>query len=176
MAEKISGIYRIVCIKNGRYYYGSSKNIAGRWYTHQSRLRKKEHHNSIMQNAWNKHGEQSFRVEIVEHVSEEKLIEVEQKYLNEYFGKPNCMNVAKDASASARGITRTTEQRKKISEALKGKSPSPETRRKISESLKGGKHSAERSKKISESLKGRKHSAEHCKKISDSMTIYHSLR
>ncbi len=34
MKEKISGIYRIVCIKNGRYYYGSLKNIMRRWQQH----------------------------------------------------------------------------------------------------------------------------------------------
>ena len=51
-----------------------------------------------MQNTWNKHGENSFRIELVEQVVESKLLEAEQTYLDEHVGKSNCMNIAKDAT------------------------------------------------------------------------------
>ncbi|KKM74973.1 hypothetical protein LCGC14_1394840, partial [marine sediment metagenome] len=80
MAEKISGIYRIVCVKNGRYYYGSSNNIRRRWIQHRSVLRRNGHRNPIVQRTWNKHGENSFRCELTEIVPIDKLLEVEDVY------------------------------------------------------------------------------------------------
>jgi len=91
--DKISGIYRIVCTKNGRYYYGSSKNIRRRWNEHKNLLRKNAHWNPVMQRSWNKHGIDSFRIELIEKISKDSLFEVEQIYLTEHVGKSNCMNV-----------------------------------------------------------------------------------
>jgi len=113
--EKVSGIYRIVCVKNGNYYYGSAKNITYRWYKHRYCLRHNIHINSWVQHTWNKYGEESFRVEITELVPEEKLFEVEDKYLKEHVGKPHCMNISNDAHTP----TLTPSIRKKISLASK---------------------------------------------------------
>lgn len=90
---KISGIYRIVCTKNGRYYIGSSSNINKRWATHKKQLSDNVHPNVFMQRAWNKYGETSFRIEILEHVSNDMLLSVEQNYLSEHVGSQNCMNL-----------------------------------------------------------------------------------
>lgn len=103
MVEKISGIYRIVCVKNGRYYYGSSKNIHLRWLRHKRALRKNVHDNPIVQRVWNKHGEDTFRVELIKKVPKDRLLEVENVYLKEHVGKSNCMNIAKDAFAPMLG-------------------------------------------------------------------------
>jgi len=101
MIKKISGIYRIVCIENGRYYYGSAKNISSRWGGHKSALRGGYHKNPIVQHVWNKHGESSFRIELIEEIVEDKLFEVEQIYLDEHVGKPNCMNLNPFASGGS---------------------------------------------------------------------------
>lgn len=79
--EKICGIYRIVCTKNGRFYYGSSVNINKRWIKHRCDLKNNKHQNIILQRCFNKHGEKYFRIEIVELTSQEKLLEIENIYL-----------------------------------------------------------------------------------------------
>jgi len=54
-----------------------------------------------------------------------------------------------------RGIPRTDEVKRKISEANKGKYPSEETRIKMSKTRKGKKFTEEHKRKISEALKGK---------------------
>jgi len=139
MTEKVSGIYRIVCVKNGRYYYGSSKNIFKRWDVHKCSLRKNSHCNSIIQRSWNKHGESTFRIELEKLVEEARLFEVEQVYLDEHVGKSNCMNINSVAQggSSFTGRKHSLKSRKKMSEAKKGKTHSLETRKKMSEAKKG---------------------------------------
>ncbi len=176
MVEKVSGIYRIVCVKNGRYYYGSSKNIHARWNAHLSQLKNCKHNNLYMQRVWNKHGESSFRVELVEAVEESRLLEIEQRYLNEHVGKSNCMNVALDAMAPMRGRlnpaagklfgddnpSKRPEVKQKISQSLMGHEISDETKRKISQSKVGKSngwlgrtHFPEARRKISEANTGK---------------------
>ena len=73
-----------------------------------------------------------------------------------------------------KGLTRSEETRRKLSETLKGHTVSEETRRKMSEANKGRARSDETRRKISESLKGENnpffgqhHSEESRKKMSD---------
>lgn len=128
MAEKISGIYRIVCVKNGRYYYGSSVDVWARWSQHKSALRKGTHHNPHMQKAWNKHGDTMFRIELIEIVSKFNLEEVENRYLVEHVGSRNCFNSGVDATRPLlnrcpwnKNRPWTKEERKKISQSLIGR-------------------------------------------------------
>jgi group I intron endonuclease len=76
----LSGIYKIVNTKNQKFYLGSSKNIEKRWWRHKSDLRTGKHHNTHLQRAWNKYGEQHFVIEVIELT--EKLLEREQYYLD----------------------------------------------------------------------------------------------
>jgi group I intron endonuclease len=80
------GIYRIKNKINGKCYYGSSKNIEKRWKTHLNQLRNKKHINCILQNAWNKYGENNFIFEVVEECNTETLFEIEQGYIDSLGG------------------------------------------------------------------------------------------
>lgn len=125
--EKVGGIYRIVCVKNGRYYYGSSNNIYKRWRSHTRQLRKGTHYNSIIQRSWDKWGGQSFHIELVEIVVKENLLETEQKYLDENVGKSNCMNMSYLANGGPpMGHQVSISTRRKISKTLKGRKLSKE--------------------------------------------------
>lgn len=62
-----------------------------------------------MQRSWNKHGEQSFRVELIERAQSNELAEVEQQYLDEHLGKPNCFNIGKDADCPFRGVPHSSD-------------------------------------------------------------------
>lgn len=164
-----SGIYKITCTANGKFYIGRTKDIKHRANQHFTNLRRNVHNNGILQRCFNKYGAASIVIELIEPIADVKTqIIREQEYLDKYIGSDLCMNINKSAevqcdvpyteerrrkiSASRKkqvGLQkRTAEQRKHISDALKGHVLSEETRRKISEAHKGKKLSEEHKAKV----------------------------
>jgi hypothetical protein len=72
----ISGIYKIVNIKNGKMYIGSSKNIKRRWGIHKSSLKNNRHHSVYLQRAWNKYGKENFVYEVIKEMPNTSDIEL----------------------------------------------------------------------------------------------------
>lgn len=75
--KNVCGVYKIICNKN--FYIGSSKNIQQRFYKHRRELRKGIHKNEHMQNVYNKYGEESFSLELIEECN------IVEKYLKEQY-------------------------------------------------------------------------------------------
>jgi len=160
----VSGIYIISNTKNLKVYIGQAQNIAARWRSHKSKLKRGVHDNRHLQSAWNKYGEVTFSFRVLEYCDPEYLDDREQHFLNLYVGKSICYNIAKDATAPYRGRLHTEETKLKQSESAKLRPPkSEETRRKMSESLKGRKllpFSDERRLNMSNARIGKHHSEE----------------
>lgn len=68
------GIYKITNIVNRKAYIGKSKDIEFRIITHFSKLRNNKHYNAYLQRSFNKYGEDSFQVEILEECYEDYII------------------------------------------------------------------------------------------------------
>jgi group I intron endonuclease len=83
------GIYKIVNIIDGKCYYGSSADIDKRFLLHLRTLRNGTHHNTHLQRAWIKYGEDAFVFEVVEECSTSQLLIVEQAYLDNNVGGYN---------------------------------------------------------------------------------------
>lgn len=81
----IQGIYMIKCIANGRIYIGQSVNIKGRAQEHRRALEKGIHNNKIMQNYFNKYGQENFIIEIVEKVENAKNLTDRENYWASYY-------------------------------------------------------------------------------------------
>jgi len=146
------GIYQIRNLINGKIYIGSTNDFKRRHNEHQVELRGNRHHCKHLQNSWNKYGEDVFVFEILEKLDNvEKLIGVEQKYLDRFHPE---YNITYDARSPARGMVVSDKTRKLLSKLQSGKN----------NSFYGGKHSKETLKKISASGKGHKMS-EHQKRI-----------
>ena len=112
----ISGIYKIQSIvKPERFYIGSALNIKNRWSSHLDYLRK-EKHNRILQNHYNKYGVDDLEFIILEPCLPEFLLIREQYYID--FLKPY-FNVCLVAGNSC-GVKATDETRKKMSDQRKG--------------------------------------------------------
>lgn len=92
-SKPVSCIYEITC-KN-YIYIGSTIIFTKRKFEHLWKLRKKIHPNLTLQNIYNKYGENKIKFSIIENVPSEKLIEIEQKYIDTYKGdkKKKLINV-----------------------------------------------------------------------------------
>lgn len=120
-----SGIYKITCTENGKFYIGSTINFRTRCRTHRYTLNANTHKNRALQSAWNKYGKKSFIFEIIDRVSCDDLIAVEQMYLDtlQPFDKVG-YNLVKIAGSQL-GKRHSKESKIKMSRSAKNrKSPS----------------------------------------------------
>jgi group I intron endonuclease len=162
---KKSGIYLIKNIINNKVYVGSAVNIHKRWKEHKKHLKEGKHHSCHLQHAWDKHGEQNFKFEIIEEVSNpDHLLSYEQVYLDYYksYEEERGYNICKVAGSQL-GMKRTEETRQKMREAAKN--ISEETRQKMREASIGRKHTEETKQKLREANTGKKLSEETKQKL-----------
>jgi group I intron endonuclease len=112
---KQSGIYKIICLVNGKIYIGSAKNIKERFKLHLIYLNKNKHKNSHLQYAFNLYGEKNFIFTIIEFVNIENLIEREQYWLDatKCYDRTIGFNICLKANSSL-GVKRTPEFKEKI--------------------------------------------------------------
>lgn len=82
MKEKICGIYCIENIVNNKKYIGSSIDIRSRWKHHINALNRNTHHSILLNRAWNKYKEDSFKFYILEECLKNELIIKEQYYID----------------------------------------------------------------------------------------------
>lgn len=173
--EKIIGIY---CIENSiskKKYIGQSVNIKERWNKHKYELKRNEHDNDYLQNAWNKYGEDSFKFYILEECEQFELDDKEIYYIEQYniINRKYGYNLKTGGQNNPRA---TEESNKKLSKKVKESyvsNPSliekrkkdaliqwsnPDIKNKITGKNNGmyGKHHTEEARnKISEKAKGR---------------------
>lgn len=134
MLHHYAGIYAIICKANNKYYVGSSKDIQNRWWSHLYCLRKSKNSCKLLQNAWNKYGEEAFVLQVLEKVDDiDKLIEVEQRYLD--FLQPE-YNLRKIAERNT-GIHWDPEMVERVAAQNRGRKMSPEFSANLSRKLKG---------------------------------------
>ena len=121
-----AGIYLITCTANNDRYVGSAKNLLSRRREHWCNLRLKRHHNTHMQNVWNKYGSDTFVFEVIEKVVDRALlIEREQYWIDTL--RPE-LNKAKKAESGFLGLVHTEATRARLSEIQRQRMQSAERR------------------------------------------------
>lgn len=93
-------IYKISCKNSDKIYIGESVNVSSRIVKHFSRLRHNLHPNKWLQNIFNKHGEESMIVEILEYCNGSSKCELRKKeafYQNKHIDV--CISFDKNAVA-----------------------------------------------------------------------------
>ena len=167
-----TGVYKITCLDNGRFYIGQALNIEDRWKRHLRSLKREKHCNIHLQRVYDKYGKDSLKFEILALCPSQLLDPIENGYLKLYVGTENCMNIARDAKNSWKGRKHTEETCAKMREAAKGKKLSEEHKAAISKAGKGRVFSDETRAKLSlantgkQPWLGKKHSEETKKKMS----------
>jgi group I intron endonuclease len=163
------GIYKILNVKNNKFYVGSAVNFTRRKRIHWWRLRRGDHSNKHLQAAWNKYGESSFVFVVVEELGEDvDLLKAENVWLTEHVGKEYCYNLAQNASAFGLGrvgplnpmwgktFSHTGEAKARISAASAARVQTEEEKAKRRKSMKGHFVAPSTKAKISASLSGDK--------------------
>jgi group I intron endonuclease len=111
-----SGVYQIRCLRNGKVYIGSALNLARRQREHWNALRAGKHANERLQHAWDRYGPEQFTFTVLELVGSDRLIDVEQAWINRTQSGRDGFNIHMVAR-SALGIKRRPETRAAISDA-----------------------------------------------------------
>ncbi len=185
-----SGIYKITCTANKKFYIGSAVNLSHRQWDHFSFLRRNKHKNPHLQRAWNKYGEPVFTFEVLEFVLPISLTAREQYWFKKLkpFGKRG-FNIAHTAGSNLgmkqsletiakRAATLAVTSKKRSPEAIEksrlgnlGKKMSPEAIEKMRQSKlgkpphnRGKKASLETREKQRQSKLGKKRSLESVEK------------
>lgn len=137
--EKISGIYCIENLVNGKKYIGQSKDIYHRKLGHLRQLNRNSHYNKYLQRSWNEHGEKNFLFSVIETCDNSLLNEKEIYYIALY--KTNvfdCGYNLNDGGSGNIGYIITEENKRRISEMQMGRHLTLSWKQHISESHKKG--------------------------------------
>jgi group I intron endonuclease len=111
--EVLCGVYAIENTATNKVYIGSSSNIHARFASHRHALRHGIHKNKHLQSSWKKHGEKAFVFHVIEIVSEERLLEKEQEWIDS-FGDYNITGATRNL-----GTPWTKERREKQAHVMK---------------------------------------------------------
>lgn len=114
-------IYKISCDNHSRFYIGKATDLHDRWLKHLSDLRLNKHHNKEMQYCYNKYGEDSFHIEIIDEfdsITKEELAEKEIEYIRKFDSYYNGMN--ETTGGEGRGRIVSDEEKRQMSERVKG--------------------------------------------------------
>ena len=110
-----SGIYKIENIDTGTVYIGQSDDIDRRLKAHKASLKSGTHHNTYLQNSYNKHGERAFEYSIIEECDVADLDEREMFWIAEYDSFYSGYNMT-TGGGGTRGYIASEETRRKLSE------------------------------------------------------------
>lgn len=184
-AKKIIAVYRIINLRSGTFYIGSSTNLYERWRTHRKKLRAGTHPNPQLQASWTKHGEQVFSFDIIAYFDDvSDMLAAEEGLIDAHIDDKKCCNITRQVSPPTRptgaahhnyGVPMSTAIKSKLraatlrqwdtSDPRTGRSHSDETKALISAKVQAalaegrGGHfipSEETRAKMSEALKGNK--------------------
>ncbi len=115
----VACIYKILNIKNGKFYIGSTNDFYRRRSQHKSDLQNNKHSNQYLQNAWNKYGQDSFTIKIIEKIKNiDEQLQKEQSWID----KTQCFNpdIGYNISPTVTNIIIADSTKEKLSKASSG--------------------------------------------------------
>lgn len=129
-----TGVYQILNTVNGKSYVGSTADSFGsRWSKHRHQLRLNKHHSIVLQRAYNKYSEKSFKYTILQYSLPKDCIRKEQWFIDVIKPEYNISQIA----GSLLGVIPTKQTRDKISKSLTGFKQSRESIDKSAKSRTG---------------------------------------
>jgi len=133
---RIGVIYKITCIENGYFLYGSTIKFEKRKSNYKSSLIKGNYSNILLQRCFNKYGWNSLQFEIVQdNIPEDILLHVEDIWIGANCSKSDDNKGGMNMRNGYRWV-QSIESREKIRQALLGKKQSKETIQKRIQTMK----------------------------------------
>jgi|GEM_PF-3174999 len=166
-ANNKCGIYRIYFIDSDKSYIGLSKGFKSRRVQHLRVLKQGNHYNIHLQRAFNKYGEDNFRIELIEECDKTELKQKEKEYIKIYDSFDNGYNL----TTGGEDCNLSDDVKKRISEKHKGKIVKEETRKKLRDINLGKKLTQKTKDKISKLNKDRVLTNEQKEKMSKGGSI-----
>lgn len=118
--NRISGIYCFENILDGKRYVGKSIDLHRRISDHLNDLKRNSDKSILLQRAWNKYGQENFKIFIIEECEEELLDKTEIFYIKEWNTKtPKGYNLT-DGGEGSSGYIHTEESKRKIGDSQRG--------------------------------------------------------
>ena len=150
----LTSVYCITNSVNGKRYIGSSaKSFKARWKCHINDLKRNCHYSKHLQSAWNKYGENNFGIKFSEEFKKKLSIastgnkrclgrvlspETKDKIRQKAFGRKASQNVKDAVSRTHKGVPKSEETRRRMSENMKRRWANPQSRMILSAAIKGG--------------------------------------
>lgn len=135
--DKLAGAYKLIHVKTGRFYVGSTSNFYARRLNHISQLRQGIHYCKRLQELYNDNPH--FTFEFFYSGKDEKArklaFDTEQMLLDDYANSELLLNDSLGAELSSRN--KTQESRDKVSEFMKVFKNTPEFKAEQAEKTKG---------------------------------------
>lgn len=164
MRDKISGIYCITNLVNGKKYIGRAVHLNYRLRTHKQQLEQGTHPNKHLQSSWNQYGENNFKFEVmflcnVQDLDCAEIFFIAQlKLTNKEFGYNNKDGgqFIKNYSPRAKKNPLSEEHKEKIRKSNTGHFVSDETKEKLRKAKIGFRHTEETKQKEREMFSGSK--------------------
>jgi len=124
--EVTAGIYRIRNLVNDKVYIGQSKNLEKRLREHRQDLKRGDHPNSYLQNAWNLG--QEFEFSVVMYIGDLSCLDSAEAgwfYLTRCCERAYGYNMSVVPSSPMRGRKHSEATKRALSEKLKGRKRGP---------------------------------------------------
>lgn len=101
-----AGVYKLINVKSGKFYIGSTYKFKQRWAEHRRQLESGKHTNTYLLNAFKQDDTGNFVFEILDIIADKiERLAKEQEYLNKWYDKQdNCYNLC-DRAFSREGKT-----------------------------------------------------------------------
>ena len=139
MSKKLSGIYQIRNLINGKKYIGQTADLEKRKLKHFNALMGNYHYNEHLQNAYNKYGKENFVFEVLKYCRLFELTRYEQFFVDQE-KQDDLYNIRIECVNSNLGTRCSDETREKLSIINRGKKHTKKSKNKISKALSGKNH------------------------------------
>lgn len=126
-----TGVYCIKNTINRKVYVGSTScmTFRKRWRVHIMGLRRGRHHSPHLQAAWRKYGEDAFEFQILLECDPDDCLQLEQECIDSFMSAdPRYGYNINPCAESSRGVIRSEEVRKRLSESIKRAHARPEVK------------------------------------------------
>ena len=170
MENNLAATYLLYNPSTGEGYVGSTVDAERRMKQHLNDLKKNKHYNPRLQRSFNRN--HNFEVLVVPVENRREALEFEQILLDEFWGNPKLLNLARAAEAPSLGKPCSPETREKIRQSQLGQKR-PTVGPKLREMRLGIPLSEEHRSKV---LEGQKKAAEKTKvKVEVDGDVYDSV-